>query len=101
MQRTLTQWGAVVQGGFMLDERWELFARYEWGDADGVAPGLSVVTIGVNAFIDEHRLKCTLDVGYGLNEVDRFWSSVGAGWLRDRPGEDGQTVTRFQFQLLY
>ena len=98
---TLDQLGFVVQGGYFLTEHWELFARYEWGDADGLAQDLSVITVGFNRYIAQHTLKWTADIGYGLNPVDDFWSSRGAGYLDDRPGEDGQVVVRVQLQMLF
>ena len=82
-----------------VTDKWELFAQYLWGDADGEAVDLSVVTIGVNRYVVHHRLKWTADVGIGLSEVGGFWSSTGAGWRRDRTGEDGQVVVRAQLQL--
>jgi hypothetical protein len=91
----------VVHGGFFLIENWELFARYEWGDADGAAPYLSVMTVGLNRYFERHTLKFTFDVGLGLNEVAGFWDSSGAGWERDRRDENGQLVVRTQFQLLF
>jgi hypothetical protein len=100
-QPTLNQYGAVVQAGYFLTEFWEAFARYEWGDADGAAPHLSVFTAGLNGYVNEHALKWTVDIGYGMNEVASFWSSSGAGWRRDRPGEDGQVVFRGQLQMLF
>ena len=98
---TLNQYGVVVQGGLFLTDEWELFARYVWGDADGEAVDLSVVTVGVNRYFHGHRLKWTADVGYGVSEVGGFWRSSGAGWLRDRRGEEGQVVVRAQLQLLF
>lgn len=98
---SLDQFGLVVQGGLFVTEKWEAFARYEWGDADGEAADLSMLTVGMNRYVDRHDLKLTADVGYGLNEVGRFWSSSGAGWRRDNRGQDGQVVVRFQLQLLF
>jgi hypothetical protein len=97
----IDQYGFVGQFGVHFAEGWEVFGRYECGDADGVAPFLSVVTIGINRYLERHAIKWTLDVGYGLNEVASFWSSTGVGWLRDRPGRDGQVVARAQLQLLF
>ena len=97
-----SQLGLLLQGGWMfVPDEWELYARYEWGDADGLSPELSVFTIGVNRYVEEDTFKFTFDVGYGLNEVGDFWSSSGAGWRTDRPGEDGQVVARTQIQLLF
>ncbi|MBT8484904.1 MAG: OprO/OprP family phosphate-selective porin [Phycisphaerae bacterium] len=95
------QYGVVVHAGRFVNDQWELFARYEWADADDVIPDLSVVTVGVNCYFDAHDSKLTFDVGYGVNEVDRFFSSTGAGWERDRPGQNGQVVVRSQLQLLF
>jgi len=97
----LDQYGIVVQGGFFVGEAWELFARYEYGDADGEAEELSVLTVGVNHFIEEHALKLTADVGYGFRPVEKFWANEGAGWLEDEPNESGQIVMRVQMQLLF
>ncbi len=69
----------VVQGGLFFTEKWEAFGRYEWGGADGEAADLSILTVGINRYVRRHDLKLTADVGYGLNEVGRFWSSSGAG----------------------
>lgn len=100
-QPTLNQFGAVVQGGVFVGKGVELFTRYEWGDADGLAPDLSTITVGINGYFDKHRAKFTADVGYGLNEVADFWSSSRSGWRTDDPGESGQIVLRAQFQLLF
>ena len=99
----LDQFGVVVQGGFFIvPDEWELFARYAWGDDDMAATDdLSVATVGVNRFFNGHNLKWTTDVGYGFNEVASTWSSGGAGWRTDDPGEDGQLVLRTQFQLAF
>ena len=64
-------------------------------------PPLSVITVGVNWFIAREAIKLTADLGYGFKEVGEFWEDSGAGWLEDRPGENGQVVLRSQFQLLF
>jgi hypothetical protein len=97
----LEQWGVVVQGGVFIADQWELFGRYVWGDADGEARDLSVVTFGLNRYVLRHRLKWTADVGYGLNQVDDFWDSDGAGWQDDGDGKAGQIVVRVQVQALF
>ncbi len=98
---SLDQYGAVVQGGVFLGQSLELFGRYEWGNADGLAPDLGIVTVGFNGYFDRHRLKFTADLGYGFDEVGSFWSSSGAGWRTDDPGESGQIVARAQLQVLF
>ncbi|MEE9129376.1 MAG: porin [Phycisphaerales bacterium] len=64
------QYGIVVQGGLFVTDDWEVFARYAWGDANGEAADLSVVTVGVNHYLSRHNLK---------------WS--GRHRLRDRSGQ--------------
>lgn len=100
-QPTRDQIGIVIQGGVFVVEGWEVFGRYEWGDADGEAVDLSLVTIGFNRYFNDHQLKWTTDIGYGLNEIGGFWSSLGAGYRSDDPGQSGQIVVRGQFQLLF
>jgi hypothetical protein len=95
------QFGAVVQGGWFLSNDTELTARYEWGDPDGEAGELSVLTVGVNRYIDRHRAKFSLNVGYGFSAIEVFWSSSAAGWRPDAPGADGQTIVVGQVQLLF
>ncbi|MEE8154133.1 MAG: hypothetical protein V3T53_04130, partial [Phycisphaerales bacterium] len=96
------QLGVVVQGGVFLTDDLEIFARYEWADADSAGINdLSVITFGVNRFWAKHALKWTTDIGIGLNEIAGPFSASGAGWRTDKPGEDGQIVVRSQMQLLF
>lgn len=96
------QLGLVVQGGVFLTDDLEIFARYEWADADSAGlDDLSVITFGVNRFWAKHALKWTTDIGIGLNEIAEPFSASGAGWRTDASGEDGQIVVRSQMQLLF
>jgi hypothetical protein len=96
------RWGLVVQGAMYVAEPWEVFVRYEYGDVDeGVDPRLSVITAGVNWYIDGHRLKWTNDVGVGLKPVSGRWAASSAGWRADSPGRSSQVVVRSQVQLLF
>ncbi len=104
----LDQYGAVIQGGYFINEKWEIVARYEWGDDDMAGADLSIVTAGFNHYIAGQRLKLSGDVGFALNEVNASWGDgfIGsggdiAGWRTDRPGDDGQIVVRGQLQLLF
>ncbi len=98
---SIDQYGVVVQGGFFLVKGLELFTRYEHGDAGSAAPNLQTITGGFNAYFNEHRVKLTMDVGYGLNEVTDFWSSSATGWRTDDAGQNGQIVVRGQLQVLF
>jgi hypothetical protein len=96
------QWGFVVQGAYYVTEDWELFGRYEWGDQDTAGQeDLSIITIGVNYYIASHNLKWQTDFGYAFDAVTSAWSTSGTGWRNDAANEDGQTVLRTQFQLLF
>jgi len=98
----LDQLGAVIRGGFFIQEDIEIYALYEWGDldVDGIEE-LSTITIGVTKFFDKHNLKWQSDVGFGLDEVASDWATDSAGWRADPAGDEGQVVVRSQFQLLF
>ncbi len=100
---SVDQYGLVVQGGFFfVPDEWEAFARYEWGDADSASvKDLSVITFGATRYFAGHNANWTTDIGIGINEVDSFWASSGAGWRADADGEDTQLVIRSQFQLAF
>lgn len=96
------QYAFVIQGGLFLNDDWEGFLRYEYGDfdTDGVED-LSAITVGVNRYWSKHNLKWTTDLGFGLDEVAVGWATAGAGWQADSPGQDRQVVLRTQLQLLF
>jgi len=111
---TQQSWGWVVQGGLLVAEDFELFARYELGNIhDGVSQGglpnddLSVMTVGANWFLNSN-VKLTADWGYSFNEVtdggnaptSADYTSSGTGW-RDSQGETGEWLLRAQMQLLF
>jgi hypothetical protein len=103
-------WGLVVQAGYSLNDEWELFARYEEGNADtgfganfpvGAETGNpSIVTIGANYFINDN-VKFTVD--WGLNFADNMnifqGNSADTGWTAS--GGSDQWVLRAQLQLLF
>lgn len=96
--------GIVLQGGWYFSETWEVFARYEWSDTDslpGVASGsdVSIVTLGVNKYIDNQNAKWTTDFGFGFDPVP-FTIPITA-WRQDSPGEKHQFVVRSQLQILF
>jgi len=113
-------YGAIIQGGWYFTPKWEVFGRFEWGQftsnatvsrgfrrdgterlRDGVAfKTLAVISTGVNYYFDGHDAKFTVDIGYGLNEIDTPWDSDIAGWQTDNDSVH-QLVFRTQFQLLF
>jgi hypothetical protein len=100
----LDQFGVVIQGGFYINDTWELFARYEWGDADDGSEDLSLITVGVNKYFSRHQIKWTTDIGFGLNEISSVWGGPAAeavGWRTDSVDNDGQVSLRSQLQLAF
>jgi len=103
-------WGFVVQGGYSLTDQWEIFARYEEGNAsddnfsglpvyeDGGNP--SIVTIGANYFINEN-VKFTVD--WGINFADNMnlgsYSPSMTGW--ESSDDSDQWLVRAQVQLTF
>jgi hypothetical protein len=96
-------WGFVFQGGFYLDETWELYGRLEFGDFDDIGftgqEDLTVLTIGVNKYFAGQNAKWSLDAGYAFDEVQL--DSDITGLRGDDPGSDGQFVVRTQWQLFF
>ena len=108
---TADQLAFVVQGGYMLTDKWDVYLRYEWGDLDdntspsaiASAAGLtdiSIITVGTNYYVYKHAAKWTTDIGLGLDPVP---TNLGTGvdWRPDVVPNDGQIVFRTQFQLLF
>ncbi|MCH7546676.1 MAG: hypothetical protein IID30_09785 [Planctomycetes bacterium] len=100
----------LVQGGYYLDESWEIFARYENADWDAAGvEDLGIFTIGVNKYIAGHNAKWTTDIGFGTDAVDAAGGVAGLSGLPsgftnfgvDDGTEDGQIVLRSQLQILF
>ncbi len=96
----LSPWGFILQGGVMLATDWELYARYEYADYDVTGiEDLGLITVGVNRYFGGHNAKWTLDLMYGVDEVQVAPNITG---LRtDGPDEDGQFVIRQQLQIVF
>ncbi|MEM7227536.1 MAG: hypothetical protein AAF432_01850 [Planctomycetota bacterium] len=97
------QYGFVVQGGMFINDSNELFARYEWGDADmaGVED-LSLLTVGINSYYYGHNLKSTVDIGYAFDELTSGGFTTGSlDYVPTAADEDGELVIRGQLQLLF
>ncbi len=97
--------GWTLQGGMYFTEKFEGYARVEWGrfiiNGDPFQKDLAVVTLGGNYYLDGQDVKLSADVGFGLNPVSTFWSSDMAAWRTDSPDVRPQIVVRTQFQLLF
>ena len=112
-------WGLVVQGGYSLNDQWELFARYEEGNASvedsfgANGPGAallsdfvteggnpSILTIGANYFINDN-VKFTVDWGINFADTLDLYSSPASdtGW--ESSDGSSQWLIRAQLQLLF
>jgi hypothetical protein len=95
--------GFLVQGGFMLNDKWELFGRYDMlmldenRLGDGAEDTFSEITVGLNWYMKGHAAKFTID-GTFLPEGSPA-NDPGIGIL-DPDGDESQFVLRSQFQLL-
>jgi hypothetical protein len=94
-------WGFLVQAGYMLNDRWELFGRYDMATFEDDLPNgedtIHELTAGVNYYIKGHSAKISVDVtwlpsGSPVNVT-------GNGILGQGDDED-QFIIRGQFQLL-
>lgn len=106
---TRENFGAIVQlGYFVIPDKLEPFARYEWLniDSDAGSPGaVNIFTFGANYYIKKHAAKFTVDVVWaaeGLTPASTFAGNTsGAGTLNDSPVNEDQVAIRAQFQLLF
>jgi hypothetical protein len=96
-------WGFLVQAGYMLNEKWEVFGRYDQTFldenrlADGAEDTFPEITVGVNYYIKGHAAKLTLD---GLWLPNGAPSNENGAGVLDPDGDDTQFAVRAQFQLL-
>lgn len=94
-------WGVLGQAVYLINERWDCFARYNFTHLDdpAVPPGAhhdyQEITIGVNRYFKSHYAKITIDVGYLPNGAPT--NQDGAGVLVSREDE---FLIRAQFQLV-
>lgn len=100
-------WGVVVQGGYYITPKWEVFARGEWGRVDSErdlftnTEDLLILTLGANYYFDGHDAKWTTDIGFGINRVTDRWDFDLPGYRVDGLDAAPQIVFRTQFQLLF
>jgi hypothetical protein len=120
-----TKWGLVLQSGFYIEPKIELFARYELGSFSGgendltnmsrldtpggptpnvgtlygVENNLSIANVGVNWYIDGQDIKWTTQFGWALDSVDPSWYNWETGWRVT--GSRDALVFQSQLQLLF
>lgn len=105
------QFGLLLQGGvFLIPDKVDVFARYEYVELDGVlydaavsamtpvmGDEINIVTVGANYYFEGHSLKLTTDVVWVMDPLPD--SDTGAGLLSS--SADDQVVFRTQLQLMF
>ena len=103
--------GLLVQAGYMLSEKWEVFGRWDGtmldderfaaaDDEEDVADAEDTfheLTVGLNYYIRGHAAKFTIDGVWLPNGTPNEQSGLG---ILDPDGDDDQFAIRTQFQLL-
>lgn len=106
---TRENFGSVIQVGyFVIPDKFEPFARYEWLniDSDSGSPGaVNIFTFGANYYFKKHAAKLTLDVVWAAESLTAASTFSGAnssqGLLPDSSRDEDQVAIRAQFQLLF
>ena len=86
----------------MLNEKWEVFGRYDYTSIDDERVALSEdefheITAGVNYYARGHAAKWTADVTYLPDGTPSDQNGIG---ILDPDADESQFVVRGQFQLL-
>lgn len=89
-----SDFGGLIQAGYMVTPKWEIFARYGVIDFDSADDLLHEVTVGANHYFLGHNAKLTLDL---VVLPDGSVADTGLGYLGS--GDELQVVGRVQFQL--
>jgi hypothetical protein len=108
--------GVVLQAGFRIVKDTELFGRWDglfldddFLNDDSAADQINFITVGVNQYYAGQAAKATVDVVYAVEETTNLvgrdfydnggYPSTNLGLLGD--SEEGETVLRLQFQLMF
>ncbi len=105
--------GWLLQGGFLVTDNLELFAKYQEGEVSGEAMDMDAISVGFNYWpvAGSNNIKWTTDIGVagttitngagGTGIASADWVSSGSGWRTDNAGENDQMLLRTQLQLLF
>jgi hypothetical protein len=94
-------WGFLVQAGYMLNERWEIFGRWDitFLDDELLAATdedtINEFTIGFNRYLNGHNAKFTLDASYLPDGSPSTKQGIGV-----LATDEDSFILRGQFQLL-
>lgn len=95
--------GMVLQASTYVTNRDEVFLRWEAGGSDAAefnGKDLSIMTAGVNHYLDGQDLKFSADIGFSFGDVDQVFVMPQAGTQPDTH-HGGQLIFRTQFQLAF
>ena len=108
---SINAYGVTLQPAMYIDPKFEIFSRYEYANwtssnATPLSGGpqfqsgpLSIVTVGLNWYIDGQDLKWTTDVGTTVGSaVGGSYVDTAAGW---RGSGEGEMVFRSRLQLIF
>ena len=109
---SIDYWGVVVQGSMYIDPKWELYTRYQIGgpfnqelndpEAAGFdTQGVSILTVGVNWYIDGQDVKWTTDFGVAFDPITGLMTVDQSGWRTDPDNHHAQFLIRSQLQLMF
>jgi hypothetical protein len=96
-------YAVLAQAGYMLNDKWEVFGRFDELFLDSARIGSSSedkfpeVTIGLNWYLKGHAAKFTIDGTWLPNGTPQDLSQLG---ILDPDGDKAQFIFRTQFQLL-
>ncbi len=97
---SLYDYGFLAQAGYLINNKWEPFVRYEFIKIDskqGDFDDYHVIAAGVNYYVMKHAAKFTVDLSYLPNGSPI--NADGLGILNPDADTD-QLVLRGQFQLM-
>lgn len=101
---SFTNWGFLLQAGYMLNEQWEVFGRVDYTKFDDEGFSASddqddfwESTIGVNYYMHGQGAKFTVDVNWLCNGTPDGVNLTGIGY---QPADGTEISIRAQFQLL-
>lgn len=95
---TSYDWGFLGQAGFMINEQFEIFGRYDFIriDTDADEDTFHEITVGGNYYFYGHNAKATVDLTYLPSGSPTSESGIGV-----LASDDSQFIIRGQFQLAF
>lgn len=98
-------WGLVIQAAYNINDKFEPFVRYEYLDLDDLLSEdqISLVTVGVNWYVNKHDTKITADIVWVLDEIDTIdgFDDNQFSLLGLESSDEDYVVFRVQLQVRY